>query len=571
MIKFIKKYIIKTLAEYLFWQVKKIKKLFGGRKNINKELSSEFEEKFIKNEFDELYGSKLGNFGKIFFLFLILFLAAGFAIKSMSFLKEKLDDPFVRTLKINGLEKVDMFAVEIVKDSVVSWLNNPDTLNYYRIDKINEFTEDRLITFISDFNELDFIGRSIDFESPLLEKVFDEQNVILGSAYGSCEDKSLVVTIELLQKLRIIEEKYSTNSIPSFIQIIPTGTPHNLFIPIQAVVKKLPRGNDFIMLNKYEDHFFSMGGVEKVFDVYMEDTVTFYVETQFDNAKILEVLNTISIQSEVLDDMDTTNWNVQKMSVCKPLALLKFSGYTDKEQVKTILKQNAALLGTNDKGIEFANFKDYIFSGCKDYFDKTTNTAEISFNKLNRVYDLDIALKRWSAEKIPEIAGGFSNKVVFEFDMESIVLRDIFKIAKGILLLLIVVIGVVSGVAIFTIVKVLFEKYFQKIEKNIGTLMAFGINIKDIFTNILIVFMVLSVFLSYIAAIIIGEIISLIIDAAGWVTSMNISIDLFTLFNWIPFGVILLAIIATLIAYYRAFRIFEHWPGDIIYDRANKA
>jgi hypothetical protein len=52
---------------------------------------------------------------------------------------------------------------------------------------------------------------------------------------------------------------------------------------------------------------------------------------------------------------------------------------------------------------------------------------------------------------------------------------------------------------------------------------------------------------------------------------MNKSVDLFNLFNLVP--VILTVIIAAAVwtAYDKAFKIFDAWPGDIIYDRANKA
>jgi hypothetical protein len=117
----------------------------------------------------------------------------------------------------------------------------------------------------------------------------------------------------------------------------------------------------------------------------------------------------------------------------------------------------------------------------------------------------------------------------------------------------------------------LFEKYFQKIEKNIGTFKAFGINIKEIYRKVLIIFILINLVFSLIFAIIIGELISTFLTWTSLVTSMNQTVDLFNLFNLVP--VILSVIIGGAVwrAYNKAFKIFDAWPGDIIYDRANKA
>jgi hypothetical protein len=82
---------------------------------------------------------------------------------------------------------------------------------------------------------------------------------------------------------------------------------------------------------------------------------------------------------------------------------------------------------------------------------------------------------------------------------------------------------------------------------------------------------VINLLFSLVSAIIIGEVISIFLTWTELVTSMNQTVDLFNLFNFVPFILALIIGGAVWRAYNKAFKIFDDWPGDIIYDRANKA
>jgi hypothetical protein len=108
--------------------------------------------------------------------------------------------------------------------------------------------------------------------------------------------------------------------------------------------------------------------------------------------------------------------------------------------------------------------------------------------------------------------------------------------------------------------------YFQRIEKNIGTFMAFGINIKVVYVVMLNVFTFLSLIVSILLAFIIGEMLErAIIFILG--NALGDDVQLFSLFNWVTPVVLVLVGIANWWAFKRASRIFSEWPGDIINDR----
>jgi hypothetical protein len=536
-------------------------------------LTKGFTKKFLDKETDDLYGQRLENFIKIFTLFTILFLAGGFGWQSYRSIRQKLDDPFVKTIVIQNIDQVENFIQPVVKDSLTAFLGNADTMRYYNISAINSFENGINFTLSSSYKTKDYYGRSIDFNSPLLKNILDINNGVIGKNFSSVNDKGIILTKGLMKELTLSPDSIST------VIVIQKNEPYPLRLPVIAVVNKLPKGSEFLLLNKYVDHY--LWSPSEVYNFLMTDTISIGIDGDLDPGTVRSKLEAVVSGGEFSGSVDITKATFGIISAINPGILVKIpvtavvdsSGiaFDGNKFVSSLQEPLASALSIAVDRVYPAYAKCYVDTSINySLKGKNTKSIEITFSKLNRVFNLDHSLQIWSDTKYREIAG-FGQQLVFGFDLESVTLRDILKIVGFLILTFLLIIAFLSVVSITTIIKVLFEKYFQKIEKNIGTFKAFGINIKEIYRKVLIIFIVINLIFSLVFAIIIGESISVLVSMTSLVTSMNESVDLFNLFNLVPFILIAIIGLAVWRAYSQAFKIFDAWPGDIIYDRANKA
>jgi len=568
---FIKKTIL--ILYGLLTKNNKQRSAFDQTSEHSYKLTKKFTDKFLEKETDDLYGQKLENFLKIFTLFTILFLAGGFGWQSFQSIRNEMDDPFVKTIVIQNIDQVDNYIQPVVRDSMLAFLRTADTMKYYNISDINSFENGLNFTLSSSYKTKDYYGRSIDYTSPLLINILDDNNRIRGKNFSSINDKGIILTKGLITELNLSADSIST------INILPKGDPYALRVPVVAVVNKLPKGSEFLLLNKYVDHY--LWSPADVYNFEMADTISIGIDGNPDPGFFRSKLSEIVSDSQYAGSVDVANAIVVKISAINPGLVIKIPvtaiadstglAFNSHQFVNYVQEPLAALLGVVKEKVYPAYDKFYSDPSTNYTLkEKNTRSIEITFSKLGRVFNLDHSLQQWSETKYRDIAG-YGQQLVFGFDLESVTLRDILKIVGFLIFTFLLIIAFLSVVSITTIIKVLFEKYFQKIEKNIGTFKAFGINIKEIYRKVLIIFIAINLILSLIFAIIIGEVISAFLMWTSLVTSMNESVDLFNLFNIVP--VILSAIIGAAVwrAYNKAFRIFDAWPGDIIYDRANKA
>jgi hypothetical protein len=114
--------------------------------------------------------------------------------------------------------------------------------------------------------------------------------------------------------------------------------------------------------------------------------------------------------------------------------------------------------------------------------------------------------------------------------------------------------------------------HLNKIKMNIGTFKAFGIDIKRIYLGMMYIFVLLPLLVSLIIAGILGYLGSvyfLIRILSPFSIERNLYFDLFDSYT-------LISVVVLIIVNYAAFsviinRIFRMSPGDLIYDRSNKA
>jgi hypothetical protein len=177
------------------------------------------------------------------------FLAIGFSSGSLEYLKDKMEDPFVRSISA-PIPAANRNAIRVIDQY------NTDSLQIkYRYDSIvgyNKWTA----YFKGDLPESPnrgVDGRSIPYDDPLVTTIVDENiNNAIGQPFVNEADISIIITRNLATKLECSED-------PAFIyrkmrdgRLVP--------IPVRAIVDKLPGERvDFMTTQHFYNNSSSLG------------------------------------------------------------------------------------------------------------------------------------------------------------------------------------------------------------------------------------------------------------------------------------------------------------------------
>jgi hypothetical protein len=225
-----------------------------------------------------------------------------------------------------------------------------------------------------------------------------------------------------------------------------------------------------------------------------------------------------------------------------------YNDFRNSEEVKAFMAEN---------DIEDHQFIQSYFSNQEQLENGRYDYLSVNFNDLNRV-DL-------FAEKFSEDAG-------IKIEMSKIEqMKNYNFVSKLTRIMSIILIGF-SVVMINIFLSNILSTHLNNIKMNIGTFKAFGIDIKRIYIGMMYIFVLLPLLLALIIAGVLGYLglVYFLIDVISpFAVEKNLYFDLFNSYTLV--SVIVLAIVN-----YYAFsviidRIFKQTPGDLIYDRNNKA
>lgn len=539
-----------------------------------KDFSKCFKKLFFENEIGELYGYKNGNFYKIILLYIILFISVGFGIQSKKFFNQQLDNPFVKYLLV-PIEGDASLCAEQLLDSIENRYLSSEFKNKYHIDAIRAMSTGNRMRVSSDFVTNGYSGLGDTYNSTLIgEAVFGGENKFVGNTYNHVNNRSVVVTLNLLKELYLVEdnmtiEDLTTDDIQGYIMMEPYVDGLSVSIPllIQGVVEQLPWGYDYLLPSKYNDHLF--GNPNVIYFNESDNQIGYFVDTIVDYDFTLKVVE--NLLNEYNLNTDSNYLHIELSNSIHEATWIWFNNYDNNlpggfnEIFKDRLSQK---LNINETKIINANDKNYPEMGEGWAARATINAVLIDFEDLRKVRDFNVDFKNFTSEVVTEAVGYGSTKKIkgLELELNEIEMRSTLNIIEIIVTAFLIIIAVLAMTALVSFVRVLFEKYFQKIDKNIGTFMAFGINIKVVYAIMLTIFAFSTVLLSFVLALVIGLILEyLLLLLIG--NSIGDEVSLFSMRNiWIV-GAIVAIGFANGWAFKKASKIFSEWPGDIINDR----
>jgi lipoprotein-releasing system ATP-binding protein len=518
-------------------------------------IPHDFKHLFYRNETRELLGKKNKNFWLIVVILFFTFLAIGFSSGSLEYLKDKMEDPFVRSISA-PIPAANRNAIRVIDQY------NTDSLQIkYRYDSIvgyNKWTA----YFKGDLPESPnrgVDGRSIPYDDPLVTTIVDENiNNAIGQPFVNEADISIIITRNLATKLECSED-------PAFIyrkmrdgRLVP--------IPVRAIVDKLPGERvDFMTTQHFYNNSSSLGDQflfkdnKKLYAYVVIDSVqaeefrtvceTFF-SRYWEEGGMLEV-NTIDVYKHQYSHKPLyylqVSFNYSEDILMEQIDEL-YTQFRESDEVKAFIEKEK---------IKENEFIQAYFQNQEERSSRRWDYIAVNFNDLS---------------KVDEFAEKFAEDSEIKLEMAKIEqMKNYNFVSKLTGIMSIILIGF-SVLMINIFLSNILSTHLNNIKKNIGTFKAFGIDIKRIYIGMMYVFVLMPLIVAIFFAAIFGYlgVVYYIISALSpFAVEKNLYFDLFNSYTLIS------VVVLTIVNYY-AFsviinKIFKQTPGDLIYDRNNKA
>jgi ABC-type lipoprotein export system ATPase subunit len=518
-------------------------------------IPHDFKHLFYRNETKELLGKKNRHFWLIVVILFFTFLAIGFSNGSLNYLKDKMEDPFVRSISAsipttnrNAFRSIDLYNADSLQQKY-----HYDTIVGYN--KWTTFFQGDLPE--SPTRGID--GRSIPFNDPLVATIIDADiNNSVGNAFISENDISIVVTRNFIEKLECSKE-------PTFV-FRKTRDGRAIPIPIRAIVDKLPGDKiDFMATQYFYCNSNSLG------DKFLFD----------DNKKLYAYMVVDSMKAEEFrlasEAFFARNWEEGGL-----LEVNSIDVYPFQFSYKPVLCLQVSFNYSEDISIEQIDelYAQYRQSEEIKKFTTSNKVADNDFiqayypnqeNRISRRYDY-ISVNFNDLSRVDEFAEKFAEDSEIKLEMSKIEQMKNYNFVSKLTGIMSVILIGFSVLMINIFLSNILSTHLNNIKKNIGTFKAFGIDIKRIYIGMMYIFVLMPLILALFFAAIFGYLGSVyfIIDILSpFPVEKDLYFDLFNRYT-------LISIVVMAIVNYYAFsviidRIFKQTPGDLIYDRNNKS
>ena len=492
---------------------------------------------FFKKEWKQLLGKRKLNLWILAGISAIAILSIGFAAAGLSYLERKMSDPFVTCVDID-VDQIWSDGYTVLRDFVEKPLNQ-DSLGFSHPEKVYLFREE---FYCADASTKSLDGRSFSMTSPLKKTtIFAENNVIVCRA-DSIADADFGL---ILSEYALREKLGYNDTIPSFLQqyVRLDGVNVNVTIPLLAVVRELPDMCDFLSTECYTQQEMTVNAERFNVNIQTEylrnDNFIVCYPNDFDDA-ILAFADNLTIKEEGSP----------------------YSGTWSNDYYKIVLRSDA---------VDTLRAKEYdsLFVQICESIPAAVRLYDFVYDS-GREYERDPQIyscyfrKEGLQEAVEKFRIQLDEETHYKLDMSKINnlknLAHIQNIGKTLSYC-------ITGIAILFIVVFLYfllNMHFQKIQRNIGTFKAFGVdNVTLHRIYMLIVFCIIS------SALLIAGLASSFVElGVNWllpIEGKELRIDIFVLQNLL---LIALVYVCSLLSTYFVVRSkLKHTPGDLIYNR----
>ena len=471
-------------------------------------VKSAFIKLFAFPELKSIAGTRYRNLVVLVIMFIITLFAIGLGKTSIEYLRVKMDNPFVKFIKINIPYEANVSSsdIENLKDSKIK--------SRYKFGEVSDAYLDYL-TIISSKEQV-LLSRCIKEEEELFQFIKSSSLLITNNTYAN-NVNGCVITEEVFNSLNKLDKELGYLKIKKYGIIFS--------IPICGVVKSLPDDIQIII-------------TDKLFSSIRSDVVWDNTHENHNNYLKVIVGSKVSFVpgfKEVKNESYTEAKAFIKLDVTSPTGVF----------IKMELKYAGQILRVYELDRIPSDFN--IANKKRDYL-------TVSFNSLD-------SIKPFQAYML--------EKFKLTIDMNTIESKENFKFFDKLATMLSLSLILFSIISISFFVTNIIISHIEKNKKNLGTLKAFGLSnriIIPMYSLISGVIILFAFMFGYIMITIIGQpLLSLLYKVTGLNTSDN-SVN-FQLYSFI----ILLSIFTILPVLFVYFKLKSNLknstPGDLIYER----
>lgn len=509
---------------------------------------------FLKKEFTELRGRRNFNLWVLTGIFFVSILVIGFGSASMSYLRYKMDDPFINWVDIVlDQEKMDPNAILEKPDQ---YLNDEEVQKHFQfLDPQPNHVDFRMFWKKDLSMSLQFDGRSIaaygfdrtgkKVTNPILTKILDPSNVVekRNISVSDDDDLGVIITAEMAYALGYKEPPsfiaLSQAQDPVFIDIVGltggTNDFYPVYVPVIAVVKQLPSMMSFLFTNRFWRELHHTDPFSLILD---------------ENNKYLQLCGDEKYLTELKKKAEEDGFEAGPIaSYLESWDELSCLRITCMEQSMDRTRRFNELMTTLNPDRE----------RCTRVYDFRKPPRE----EVGRTQFYSIRME--SLDSLRAFAEDIHAKCGLKLEMTNVEAKENFNFVQRMGMVLSGSIIVIVALFILVFIYFMLQSHFQKIQRNLGTFKAFGVDnrtLDRIYIRLILRIVGIAFALGAVVAAVVAwiwSLISVIEHGYRWVN----------VFSWWNLLLLLLAVLAAAAATLLVSnRMLKKTPGDLIYDRA---
>ena len=527
-------------------------------------LLKEHQYLLMRRESRVVIGHNAVNLWLLVAVLLATFLAIAFSAGSMSYLEEKMKDPFTNWVNINlhNGKNLDEFRDSLESKSMKQHFG----FKGYQREVQSSFNcwykdEDNYQVFSTLFYEQmrsDFIVAVLGKKN-VIDNMFIDPDSIADNSVG------VITTLETLERLG-----YDRDHVPAFIDFYassPGADEYGISVtedgyarapmPLLGVVKRLPMNRD-VIASRYLDrqtsntnHPFALNKKDYFSNIYyfvpaeVSDFTQEYILSLLDDS-LRCYIKCIGLGSDTYQGM-LRSWKkgkVWKVYLNDPVPVNAFKRIAD------LLTENYAKQGV----VRVFNYE-------------TTSVEAWNSSKENSSSQMDdiVSVNFVTFDSIRPFERFVRNVTELQIEMTQVNNRENFNEVRKMANILIVALLLFSMVSIIIFIVNMMQSYFQKVKRNLGTFKAFGMSTRELMRVYVVI------------------IVGIVVSALAIALAVTWAVEgVLLLFNVVKEGggehlilwedktlfAIVIILVSTVVSVLVVMqRLLRQTPGDLIYDR----
>ena len=515
-------------------------------------MSDDYFKLFVKREGKVVLGKNYSNLWLLISVLSLTFLAIAFSNASLSYLSFKMNDPFINWVDIKneyGEGDIDGLMQGLADSTVMEEYHFVDYQMDYSTNQNFFGKSDNMMQYLS----CRFFQSFAD--NPLMESILDSENVVNGAAvrYQDLDDEmiGIIITQDAVRKLGYVGE-------PAFLdmtapgdgadtlgfKIIHMGTGYvRTPIPVLAVVKRLPGNMDFIS-TKY---FMAQNENDRTYPFNLNNRNYAVSAHYFVPDGVSQEEFSSFVESAYGKECEVTSSFIPSIKTFAEGEILQFRGkYDTPLEPMDVWAVHEKVMGEyGDAGVY--RVYDYDFS---NYSLPQGSYISVRFSDLGKIRAFETYVK---------------DNFKVRIEMAQINAKENFNAVTVMANILSWAIIAFSMACIILFIVNLFQSYFQKVKRNLGTFKAFGISNRQLI-GVYLLIMLFTIIVSVMASLCVSYLIELILPLIG--IMKDDTFGYFMLANsktWYSIAIILVSSMFTVYVVMR--RLLSSTPGNLIYDR----